>query len=202
MREGAIGRVLVASVHQAITELLPARVVFYEHWLHAESLSGGSIGMAPMSAVLSFLRQEGDEAYGAVMRKAGEYAADWSIEGLPSVERTLIDSAPLWMRRFAIARVFTRLVRNTFDESRASVRVRRGLARITLRDSIFCTVREPVAHPLCQFYESAARQLFLHFNPEITVSLVSCRGTERGGTTCVLSVALAPPSVAETVEAA
>ncbi|MDR1989932.1 MAG: hypothetical protein LBQ09_06835 [Acidobacteriaceae bacterium] len=190
MREGVIGRVLVASLHQAITERLPARVAFYGHWLDGEGLSVKSIGLAPMLAVLSFLRQEGDAPYADVMRHAGRYAADWSIEDLPSIKRTLLATGPRWLRRYVLARVFTRLTREVFEKSRATVRIRRGVARIVLRDSIFCTVREPVTHPLCQFYEGAARQLFERLSPDVRVEQVSCRGMEKGSTTCVLNLVI------------
>ena len=60
MREAGIGRVLVASLHQAIADILPTRLGFYENWLNAEGLREGTIGLAPLFAVLSFLRQEGD----------------------------------------------------------------------------------------------------------------------------------------------
>jgi predicted hydrocarbon binding protein len=188
MREGVIGRGLVACVHQAIADRLPDRVVFYEHWLNGEALSVRTIGLAPMLAVMSFLRQEGDVSYAAVMERAGEYAADWHIEGQSFWERMRTGSGPRWMRRYALMRVFRRLVREMFNHSRATVRIRRGVARIVLRDSIFCGVREPVAHPLCQFYAAAARQLFSQISPEVHVSQLSCRGMDKGSTTCVISV--------------
>ena len=59
MREAGIGRVLVASLHQGIADILPTRLAFYENWLNAEGLREGTIGLAPLYAVLSFLRQEG-----------------------------------------------------------------------------------------------------------------------------------------------
>ena len=63
MRDAVIGRVLVASLHQGISDILPMRLTFYESWLDAEGLREGTIGLAPLYAVLSFLRQEGDAAY-------------------------------------------------------------------------------------------------------------------------------------------
>ena len=60
MSEPRIGRVLVASLHQAIADLLPTRLEFYENWLNVNGLREGTIGLAPLSAVLSFLRTEGD----------------------------------------------------------------------------------------------------------------------------------------------
>ncbi len=57
MSEDGIGRVLVASLHQSIAEHLPARLGFYENWLSAAKLRDGAIGLAPLYAVLSFLRQ-------------------------------------------------------------------------------------------------------------------------------------------------
>ena len=70
MRDAGIGRVLVASLHQGISDVLPTRLGFYENWLHAEGLRGGTIGLGPVTAVLSFLRQEGD-AYDVITQRAG-----------------------------------------------------------------------------------------------------------------------------------
>ena len=78
MREAGIGRVLVASLHQGIADILPTRLTFYENWLNAEGLREGTIGLAPLYAVLSFLRQEGD-AYQMITTRAGEYAAEWTV---------------------------------------------------------------------------------------------------------------------------
>jgi hypothetical protein len=38
MTESRIGRVLVASLHQAIADLLPTRLEFYENWLNVAGL--------------------------------------------------------------------------------------------------------------------------------------------------------------------
>ena len=59
MSESKIGRVLAASLHQSINELLPARVEFYESWLTAVRIRRGEMGRARVAAVISFLRQEG-----------------------------------------------------------------------------------------------------------------------------------------------
>src|SRR5439155_2705956 len=74
MAETRIGRVLVASLHQAIADLLPTRLEFYENWLNVAGLREGTIGLAPLTAVLSFLRTEG-HAYNLITSPAGEYAA-------------------------------------------------------------------------------------------------------------------------------
>ena len=81
MSEPRIGRVLVASLHQAIADLLPTRLEFYENWLNISGLREGTIGLAPLSAVLSFLRTEGD-AYELITSRAGEYAAEWTAAQL------------------------------------------------------------------------------------------------------------------------
>ena len=44
MGDAGIGRVLVASLHQGIADVLPTRLGFYEDWLNAEGLRGGTIG--------------------------------------------------------------------------------------------------------------------------------------------------------------
>ena len=68
MRDAVVGRVLVASLHQGISDILPARLAFYENWLHAEGLRDGTIGLAPLYAVLSFLRQEGEDPTSGLRR--------------------------------------------------------------------------------------------------------------------------------------
>src|SRR6185437_9510985 len=97
MREAGIGRVLVASLHQGIADILPTRLGFYENWLNAEGLREGTIGLAPLYAVLSFLRQEGT-AYEIITSRAGEYAAEWTVQSLPPFERAVIKAAPSWIR--------------------------------------------------------------------------------------------------------
>ena len=85
MTEARIGRVLVASLHQAIADLLPTRLEFYENWLNVAGLREGTIGLAPLTAVLSFLRTEG-HAYGLITQRAGEYAAAWTFENVSALE--------------------------------------------------------------------------------------------------------------------
>ena len=187
MREAGIGRVLVASLHQGIADVLPTRLGFYENWLNAEGLREGTIGLAPLYAVLSFLRQEGD-AYNMITSRAGEYAAEWTVQSMAPMRRTMIRSAPAWLRRRLLMGLAKELVRETYQGSRAISRVRGGLASVDVRASIFCTVREPVAHPLCGFYAAAITKLLAMFNMAGRTEVVTCRGT--GGATCVLQVAL------------
>ena len=82
MRDAGIGRLLVASLHQGIADRLPDRLEFYENWLNPRGLRDGTIGLAPLHAVLSFLRTEGDD-YARVTTTAGEYAAQWAVSELP-----------------------------------------------------------------------------------------------------------------------
>src|SRR5262245_63936820 len=110
VREEGIGRVLVASLHQGIADILPNRLGFYENWLNAEGLREGTIGLAPFYAVLSFLRQEG-EAYQIITTRAGEYAAEWTVQSMSPVQRTLIKASPSWLRGRLVLRLAGQLVR-------------------------------------------------------------------------------------------
>ena len=187
MREPGIGRVLVASLHQGIADLLPMRLGFYENWLNAEGLRDGTIGLAPLYAVLSFLRQEGDE-YQRIMTQAGTYAAQWSVDSMPPLQRRLIKGAPLWLRSRLLLRLARQLVRTSYQGSRAVSRLRGGTASMDLRSSIFCTVREPVPQPLCGFYVAAFTHLLALFDMRGHAEVVACRGT--GGPTCLLTIAM------------
>src|SRR4026208_371809 len=109
MREAGIGRVLVASLHQALSDILPTRLAFYENWLHAEGLREGTIGLAPLYAVLSFLRQEGD-AYGPITTPARESPAEWTVASMAPWPRAMIKAAPVWPRGRILVRLGRRLV--------------------------------------------------------------------------------------------
>src|SRR5471030_2028620 len=118
MREAGIGRVLVASLHQGIADILPTRLGFYENWLNAEGLREGTIGLAPLYAVLSFLRQEGD-AYQIITTRAGEYAAEWTVESMPALHRRAIKALPVWARTRVLLGLAKGLVRSSYRGSRA-----------------------------------------------------------------------------------
>ena len=169
MRDAVIGRVLVASLHQGISDLLPTRLTFYESWLDAEGLREGTIGLAPLYAVLSFLRQEGDGAYEKITTCAGEYAAEWTVESMAPLERTLIRKAPAWLRTRLLLRLLGRLVQKSYTGSRAVSRLRRGQSPGRSARVRLCTVREPLTRPLCGFYRG------VHATPQ-AVRFVSERG--------------------------
>jgi predicted hydrocarbon binding protein len=198
MSEAGIGRVLVASLHQSIADLLPTRLNFYENWLNTEGLREGTIGLAPLYAVLSFLRQEGD-AYEMITTRAGEYAAEWTVESMPPFRRAAIKAAPLWLRSRMLLRLAQELVRNSYTGSRAIRRVRGGRMSLDVRASIFCTVREPSPQPLCGFYAAAVTRLLMLFDLDARAEVVSCRGT--GKPTCLLNVAVVNGLAAEPGEA-
>src|SRR5262245_56892212 len=187
MREAGIGRVLVASLHQGIADILPTRLRFYENWLSAEGLRDGTIGLAPLYAVLSFLRQEG-QAYQIMTTRAGEYAAEWTVASMSPLQRTLVRRAPEGLGGRLGLRLARPVVRSSYTGSRPVTRMRRGIASLDVRASIFCSVREPVTYPLCGFYAAALARLLLLFELRARTEVVTCRGT--GERTCLLKVAL------------
>jgi hypothetical protein len=188
MSEPRIGRVLIASLHQGIAETLPDRLEFYENWLSVEGLREGTIGLAPLHAVLSFLRAEGEPYHDATAR-AGRYAAEWTVNGLPGLERRLLMLLPLGLRTRGALRTVRSLVRATYPGSRAIVHVRNGQPSVDLRGSLFCEVREPSAAPLCGYYASAISRVLEMFAVPATTRVVECRssGSKRG---CSISLAL------------
>ena len=187
MIEAGIGRLLVASLHQAIADLLPTRLEFYEAWLHPTGLRDGRIGLAPLAAVLSFLRLEGEQ-YKLVAARAGEYAAEWWVADLPTFKRTIIRAAPPGLRVRLVMRLARSMVRSTYRGSRAIIRWRKGRGAVDLRGSIFCEVRDRVETPLCEFYASALRRLLLLFSLDAEVGLEQCRATGAGQCLMVILV--------------
>jgi bacteriochlorophyll 4-vinyl reductase len=188
MSESRIGRVLVASLHQAIADLLPTRLEFYENWLNVAGLREGTIGLAPLTAVLSFLRTEG-AAYNLITARAGEYAAAWTYENLPALERRLLHALPVGLRVRAAMRTGRAMIRATYPNSRAITRMKRGVVTIDLRGSLFCEVRETSIEPLCGFYAAAFTRLLQLFDVSGDARVNQCRASS-GQKGCILSVTL------------
>ena len=193
MNDAGVGRLLVASLHQGIADLLPSRLEFYESWLNPSGLREGRIGLAPLAAVLSFLRQEG-EAYRLVAARAGEYSAEWTVAEMPSLERTVVSGMPDPIRLRLVARIARRMVRQTYGGSRAMVRWRKGRGSVDIRGSIFCEVRGPVDEPLCEFYAAGIRRLMQLFDLQVDVGTEQCRATGAGQCLMLVSVQPRPSS--------
>ena len=189
MNEAGIGRLLVASLHQGIADLLPTRLEFYEAWLNPSGLRDGRIGLAPLAAVLSFLRQEG-EVYKLIAARAGEYTAEWSVADLPAFQRAVLRAAPPRVRVHLVMRLARQMIRNTYSGSRAIVRWKKGRGAVDIRGSIFCEVRDRVEQPLCEFYASAIRRLMYLFSLDVEVGTEQCRAT--GGGQCLMTVLVRP----------
>lgn len=185
MIEAGVGRLLVASLHQGIADLLPTRLEFYESWLNPSGLRDGRIGLAPLAAVLSFLRQEG-EPYRLIAGRAGEYTAEWTVADLPAFTRTIIRATPPSIRVHLVMRVARKMIRTTYWGSRAIVKWRKGRGAVDIRGSIFCEVRDRSEQPLCEFYASAIRRLMYLFNLDVEVGTEQCRATGAGQ--CLMSV--------------
>jgi hypothetical protein len=187
MPEGGVGRLLVASLHQGIADLLPTRLEFYEGWLNPSGLREGRIGLAQLAAALSFLRQEGPP-YHLIAARAGEYTAEWTVAGLPPIQRsTLRALPPKWRARFAV-RIARRMVRQTYGGSRAAASWTSGRAAIDIRGSLFCEVRSHVEEPLCEYYAASIRRLMQLASLGAEVSIEGCRAT--GARQCLVSVAI------------
>ena len=184
---------LVASLHQGIADLLPTRLEFYEAWLNPAGLRDGKIGLAPLAAVLSFLRMEG-EPYKLIAARAGEYTAEWHVDDMPGYRRALMRAVPPGVRVHLVMREARAMIRKTYRGSRAIVRWRKGRGAVDIRGSIFCEVRDRVEQPLCGYYASGIRRLMYLFNLDVEVATEQCRATGAGQ--CLMTVLVRPMGAA------
>jgi predicted hydrocarbon binding protein len=179
---------MAACLHEAIADRLPQRIEFYEHWLHSDGLRDGNIGLAPISAVIGFLRTEG-EGYDAVMTRAGELAAAWTVASLAPWRRRSLTWLPRRLRVRAALRIAAGIVHDLHSASRASARVRRSRARLEVRSSLFCSVREAHTSPLCGFYLAVTAETLQQFGIAAVGRVEQCRAV--GASTCLVVLELA-----------
>jgi hypothetical protein len=69
-------------------------------------------------------------------------------------------------------------------------KLRRGQGTFTLKNSVFCTVREPFDWPLCVFYSAALSHLFALVAVSGDVRVEACQGV--GDAACVIAVNVLP----------
>ena len=185
-------------MHQAIGDLLPQRLDFYEEWLDPDRLRDGSVGLAPITAVLGFLRTEG-LAYEPIMVRAGQLAAEWTCASMPGMRRRLTLRLPRGLRARAALGVARRIVRDVLTTSDVSTRVRKGQARFDVRASLFCTVRDPQPGPLCGFYRAVAIGTFREFGLAADGAIDQCRAS--GAESCVITLHIDGEAAAQRIAA-
>jgi hypothetical protein len=193
MADTHLGRLLPACLHQAISDVMPSRLDFYEEWLSPDGLRDGSIGIAPVSAVIGFLRTEGEQ-YHEVVARAGTLAALWSVAALPALQRRLGSSLPLSLRSHFALRVARRIVRDELAMSSVVSRLRRGRATFRVQSSLFCTVRASQNRPLCDFYAALAVETLRCFQVAAAARIDGCRAVS--GPACEVSIDIVGASTA------
>ena len=179
MIEAHLSRLLPACLHQAISDVIPSRLEYYEEWLSPDGLRDGNIGLAPVSAVIGFLRTESGETYHQVVARAGQLAASWSVATLPALQRRLAGSLPLVLRSHFALRIARRIVHEVLPSSKASTRLRRRHATLRVQSSVFCKVREPQGRPMCGFYSALAVETLRCFNVAAEAKIDSCQAVSR-----------------------
>ena len=183
-KDETVGRVLLASLHQAIAEVLPARLEFYETWLKPSDLHQQTIGVSACLAVLSFLRREAN-VYDIVMARAGQYAAMWSFEEIGGLRRGFARALPHRMRARSASRLMRQMLRGLYPDTRVEIAWRGSTLFIDLQGSPFCT-GPGAAHPVCGFYAGAIVAFFRLFNLDAAVRVSRCRAS--GARSCLLLV--------------
>jgi hypothetical protein len=188
MVDAGIGRLLVASLHQAIADIAPTRLPFYENWLTPPGIGERRVGLAPWNATLSFLRREGQPAYEEIVRRAGDYGAEWTYQELSSFRRAVVRRSPTQLRaRWALS-LSRRAIADTFRDAEARVRLRRGAGTLVIGTSIFCVVRETAEWPTCGYYAALVDRLLSRCDLAASVLVLACRAA--GGADCRLAVTI------------
>jgi hypothetical protein len=188
MVDAGIGRLLIASLHQAIADIAPTRLPFYESWITPPGIAGGRIGLAPLHAALSFLRLEGQPVYEQIMRRAGEYSAEWTFDELSAFERAVVRRCPTRLRARWALHLSRRVITETFRDARTRVRLRRGAGTLAIGTSIFCVVRERAAWPMCGFYAALVERFLSRCDVRASVGVGQCRAS--GAAACQLAVTI------------
>ena len=202
MSEARIDRLMAAAIHQAIGDITPSRLDFYESYLRPRGWREDAVNLAPVAAVLSFLRHEPPGTYDAVMTRAAEYAAAWVYDALPWRVRTIERLGPSWVRLRRLGQVARANLERSYRGTRVAVAVRRGQIDIEVQGSIFCSTRDQVGAPFCGYYLGVFENLLRHDGQTVVERQTeACRA--QGGSVCryriVTASGAAVPAAASSV---
>lgn len=185
MGELKIGRVVPAALHQAISELLPIRLKFYEEWLTLDRIRGGSVSRAKVGAVLSFLRQE-SSGYDQVVERAGRYTGVWTFDARSRFCEGLLQQMPRPIRVWIALRRAASLIKGLHGDGRLRWATRRGVVVAEIQRSLFCEVRVKARAPLCRFYAALLECCLESVKLSCNIELIRCRGV--GDKLCELRI--------------
>lgn len=187
MTEARVGRLLAACLHQAILDVVPQRLDFYEYWLDGDGIRDG-IALAGATAVIGFLRAEPADRYDRVMDRAGRLAGAWTLDTVPPIRRRMLAWLPRPMRARSALKLAAGVVRVVFADSRVTTHVRGKAATVDVKDSLFCAVRERQSTALCQFYLAAIAEALERVGVPATGRLDRCHAID--GSTCRIALRL------------
>jgi predicted hydrocarbon binding protein len=180
-----VGRVLLASLHQAIAEVLPARLRFYERWLTSASSDLPDLGIAPFLAMLSYLEQEG-RGYDAISARAGHYAAIRSFRTISVLKRIYLRVLPRRLRARKGIGLVTAMLPALYPEIRVELTRRGGTAFLGIDGSPFCDRRHATRRPTCGFISSHITTFLELMRLRPAVRVTRCRAS--GATSCLFIV--------------
>ena len=186
MSEARIDRLLGAALHQAIADLLPMRLDFYESYLRPRGWREDAVKLAPVTAVLSVLRHEEPGTYDAVMVRAAAYASEWWLARQAWHVRRSRRLLPAWMRLRQAGRLAKQHFEHAYRGTKVRVRVTRRRLELEIRGSIFCNSRETADGPHCRYYLAFLEALLAADPLPRTAAIAACRAL--GGEHCLITI--------------
>lgn len=109
---------------------------------------------------------------------------------MPAMRRRMMLALPRWWRVRSVLKMAARTIRQGYEPTKAVARIRRGAARLEIKDSLFCRVREPQPAPLCDFQAALIVQMLSRFNLPATFRIEQCMGTR--GDACAVAIDVTP----------
>ncbi len=182
--DGTVGRVLLASLHQAVGEVLPARLEFYEPWLQPPDHPDEALRSASFGTMLSALQHEDDSQN--VIARAGQYAAIRSFEKLTALRRAYLRILPRRIRARMAVGLIVRILPTLYPEARIDVTRRGGAIFIGIEASPFCTPIKTAERPSCHFYSNTVTTFLQLFRLSPAVRVSRCRAS--GTPSCLVTV--------------
>jgi hypothetical protein len=169
MSDAGIGRLLISSLHQGISDVAPTRLEFYENWLSPTGMRDGRIGLAPLGAVLSFLHREEPPTNAQIAARAGTCAADWTFAGVSTFGHWCIRRMPAGLRIRAAIKLLRRLAKATIRQSKVKSSVGLSGGTVDIRSAAFEQLRDPASIPMRDFYAAALQRLLAHCSVDAKV---------------------------------
>lgn len=151
--ETFVERKFIASLQRALEDVAPEQLEVFAKWFNPADRRP-RFHIAPVIGAVGYLRKS-PLLYVDVMRKAGDYAAQWCCLELTQLQKRVMNSWVRLGRERLVRRLFRGGIRSIHRDAQMELQREGERLIVTVSNSVFCRTATPSGEgPACVYYSA------------------------------------------------